>query len=72
MPMPKKNPPSPYSQLNFVGLHIKRATKDRLNFAKAQWSARAGKSYTHDDLINALLDAHAESVLEVPLLEPAR
>lgn len=55
--------PSDYRLRGFTSLHIKIDTKTRLNLAKTQVFARVGKAITHDDLINRLLDKHAETVL---------
>jgi hypothetical protein len=54
----EKIKPSDYRSRGFTQLHIKRGTKNRMNIAKATFTASMGRVVTHDDLINHLLDSH--------------
>lgn len=49
---------SDFTQRGYATLHIKKATRQRLNFFVAELRLRDGEFITQDDALNYLLDQH--------------
>lgn len=61
---------SDYTKRGYAGLHIAKATRNRLNLTKALLQAQEGKFIKQDEFINRLLDNFEPSVPADAILQP--